>query len=53
MGKMNIKIIDETEKRFRVAVARYKGVKKRDFGKALEEAIDLWIRHFDNIIFPK
>ena len=51
MGKMNIIICDDTKTRFRDAVARYRGVRKGNISKALEEAIELWIRHFDNVIF--
>ena len=50
---MNIIISDETEKRFRDAVARYMGMRKGNISKALEEAIELWIGRFDNAIFPK
>jgi hypothetical protein len=53
MGKMNIIISDDTEKRFRDAVAGYRGVRKGNISKALEEAIELWIRHFDNVVFTK
>jgi hypothetical protein len=53
MGKMNIVISDKTEKRFRDAVARYKGMRKGNISKALEEAIELWIRNYDTAIFPK
>ena len=44
MGKMNIIISEQTEKRFRDAVARYKGMRKGNISEALEEAIELWIR---------
>jgi len=43
MGKMNVVISDETERRFRDAVARHLGVRKGNISKALQEAIDLWI----------
>ena len=44
MGKMNIVISDETERRFRLAVAHQLGLKKGNISRAIEEAIDLWIR---------
>ena len=50
---MNIIISDDTETRFRDAVARYRGMRKGNISKALEEAIELWIRHFDDVIFTK
>ena len=34
---------DNTEERFRKAVADFKGFKKGNLSEALEEAIDLWI----------
>lgn len=40
---MNIILHDNTEERFRKAVADYKGFKKGNLSEALEEAIDLWI----------
>jgi hypothetical protein len=43
MAKMNIILNDNTEERFRKAVAEYKGFKKGNLSEALEEAIDLWI----------
>jgi hypothetical protein len=45
MGKMNIAIKDETEERFRRAIADYRGLKKGNISKALEEAIEMWIDH--------
>jgi hypothetical protein len=43
MGKLNIAIKDETEERFRRAVADHMGLKKGNLSKAMEEAIYLWI----------
>jgi hypothetical protein len=43
MGKINIAIKDETEERFRRAIADYMGVKKGNISKAMEEALNLWI----------
>jgi hypothetical protein len=43
MGKMNIILTDNTEKRFRKAIADNIGFKKGNISVALEEAIELWI----------
>ena len=43
MGKINIVLNDNTEERFRKAVADNKGMKKGNISIALEEAIELWI----------
>jgi phenylpyruvate tautomerase PptA (4-oxalocrotonate tautomerase family) len=43
MGKINIAIKDETEKRLRQAIAEFMGLKKGNISIAIEEAIDLWI----------
>jgi hypothetical protein len=43
MGKMNIVVSDETELRFRQAIADIKGFKKGKISEAAEEAFDLWI----------
>lgn len=43
MGKMNIVLDDNTEERFRKAVADNKGMKKGNISIALEEAIELWM----------
>jgi hypothetical protein len=43
MGKMNIVLDNNTEERFRKAVADNKGMKKGNISVALEEAIELWI----------
>lgn len=40
---MNIVVSDETEQRFRQAIADIKGFKKGNISKAAEEAFDLWI----------
>ena len=43
MGKMNIVVSDELERRFRKEVGYYMGLKKGNIKKALEEALELWI----------
>ena len=43
MGKMNIVVSNEIEGRFRKAVDYYMGLKKGNIGKAVEEALELWI----------
>lgn len=54
MGKMNVVISDSTEKRFRDVVARHLGVRKGNISRALEQAIDLWIKskEDDSVIYP-
>ena len=44
MGKMNIVLDDETERKFRETVFRRKGMKKGNISEALEEAIDQWMK---------
>jgi len=44
MGKMNVVLKDEIERKFRKAVFERKGMKKGNISKALEEAIEQWIR---------
>jgi hypothetical protein len=41
--KINIVISDDLEHRFRQAVGHYRGVKKGNLSRAMEEAMDLWI----------
>jgi hypothetical protein len=48
MGKMNVVISDKTEKKFREAVARHLGFRKGNISRALEEAIDLWIKSMED-----
>ncbi|MBA3977279.1 MAG: hypothetical protein H0X50_03655 [Nitrosopumilus sp.] len=43
MGKMNIVLPDDLEKKFRKAVFEKKGMKKGNISEALVEAIDGWI----------
>jgi hypothetical protein len=53
MGKMNVVISDETETKFREAVAYHKGMKKGNISKALEEAINLWLESLSSSIRPR
>ena len=46
---MDIAIKDETEERFRRAIADYGGLKKGNISNALEEAIEMWIDHVANV----
>ena len=43
MGRINIVLSDELEDRFRKEVAKSKGLKKGNIGKAIEEALMLWL----------
>lgn len=43
MGKMNVAIDDDVEKKFREAVFKRKGMKKGNISVALQEAINQWI----------
>jgi len=44
MGRLNITVSDELEGRFRDEVAKILGFKKGNLNKAIEEAIELWIK---------
>jgi hypothetical protein len=44
MGKLNVVLPDEVEKRFRKAVFEKKGMKKGNISEALEEAVEAWMR---------
>lgn len=44
MGKLNLMISDELEKRFRQAVAIHWGARKGVISKSLEEALELRIK---------
>jgi len=46
MGKINIALDDDIEERFRKAVFQRKGMKKGNISKALEEAIEHWIKTY-------
>jgi len=43
MGKVNLSIDDKLEERFRVMVAKRKGMRKGNLTKAVEEAMKLWL----------
>ena len=43
MGKINLAIDDNLDEKFRVAVAKKKGMRKGNLTKAMEEAMKLWI----------
>ena len=44
MGKLNISLSDDLEKKFRETVFEKFGMKKGNINKAFEEAIDDWIK---------
>jgi len=43
MGKLNIKVRDDVDTRFRKEIFKRKGMKKGNLKKAVEEAMILWI----------
>jgi hypothetical protein len=43
MGKMNIVLDDDTERKFREAVFKRMGMKKGNISIALEQAIEEWM----------
>jgi len=43
MGKINLAIDDSIDEKFRVAVAKKKGMRKGNLTEAMEEAMKLWI----------
>ena len=44
MGKLNLIISDELDEKFRLEIAKRLGMKKGNLTKAVEEAIDLWLK---------
>ena len=44
MTRMNVVIDDKLEQRFRKTIADTKGLRKGNISKALEEAIEVWIK---------
>jgi len=47
LGKMLVSINDELEEKFRKLVAKVKGKKRGALSKAVEEAIELWIKKYE------
>jgi len=45
MGRINLVISDDIENKFRKEVAKRFGVRKGNIQKAIEEAIDIWIKN--------
>ena len=43
MGKLNLKIKDDVDRKFRAAVFKQKGLKKGNLTESVEEAMLLWI----------
>ena len=43
MGRINVEISDELDDRFRREVGRRLGMKRGNLGKAVIEAIELWL----------
>lgn len=46
MGKINVVLDDKLEQKFRKAIFQRKGMKKGNISKALEEAIEQWIKSY-------
>ena len=44
MGRLNIYLPNNVEEKFRMEVGRRFGAKKGSLGKAIVEAVELWIR---------
>jgi hypothetical protein len=44
MAKLNLIIDDELDEKFRSEVAKRLGMKKGNLTKAVEEALDLWLK---------
>jgi len=49
MGKMNVVIKDDLEKRFRKAVFESKGMKKGNISEALQDAMEKWIKEQEEL----
>lgn len=43
MGRINVKIPDSVDRRFREAIFRRKGMRKGNLTKAIEEAMLMWV----------
>jgi len=48
MGRMLVKIDDELEERFRIAVFKVKNKKRGALSEAVEEAIKLWLEKYES-----
>lgn len=44
MGKLNVIIEDQLDRKFREAIFKTKGMRKGNLTEAIEEAIELWIK---------
>jgi hypothetical protein len=44
MGRIDVNLDDKLEQRLRLAVVKRYGGKKGDLGKAVEEAIEKWLK---------
>jgi hypothetical protein len=44
MGKLNLVIADNLDEKFRQEVAKRLGMKKGNLTKAVEEALELWLK---------
>ncbi|MBN2251148.1 MAG: hypothetical protein JW724_03625 [Candidatus Altiarchaeota archaeon] len=44
MGRINIVVSDDMENKFRKEVAKRFGVRKGNIQRAMEEAIDIWVK---------
>jgi len=44
MGKVNLAIDDKIDRKFRLAVAKKKGMKKGNLTKAVQEAMLMWVK---------
>jgi len=49
MGKLNLVISDKLDEKFRSEVAKRLGMRKGNLTKAIEEAIDLWLKTKDDV----
>lgn len=45
MGQITIKVDDQIEEQFRQRVGKVKGAKKGTMGIAMQEAMELWLKH--------
>ncbi|MEM3988699.1 MAG: hypothetical protein QXZ22_08925 [Sulfolobales archaeon] len=48
MGKLYVRVDDDLETKFRVAVLRVKGKKRGAISEAVEEAIKLWLEKYES-----